>query len=267
MSVERPDWTTLNAYVDGELSSGEAAAVARAAGADANVAEQIAVLYKLKGGVLEALPPAPDDLAALLSPPAAPRRTGRLGVGLAAACLVCALALGGLWAARETVTADTGLLDRARILHAEWLAADTRGDAMPTPAVFDMLSSFGRLPIVPDLTSTGLDIVKVSVVDGTAQKLLHVAYRGHHGCHLSLFVASDTTLPGSPVSPDAGLELVHSWQAGELSYMLYALGMDQRRFDLISQKVERATRDAAPLDALDRQQLAANSLGAAPCHA
>jgi len=257
----------LNAYVDGELTPAEVSDVARAAGDDPAVAEQIALLYKVKSGAHAAVPPAPEDLASVM-PPHLPARFGwRRGV--AAAVLVLAVLLAGAlwWSAPMQQPASDAVFASARALHERWLLNDKGGQVETTPVVLAAVRRFGALPVVPDLESTGLEIATVGVFHRPDKPMLQIGYRGHHGCHLSLFVVADRTLANSAGVIPQGLERTFAWQVGDLGYLLYALGMDQGRFDLIAEKVESATRTSAPLSVLDQQQLAANHLASARCKA
>ncbi len=264
--MRMPDWTTLNAYVDGELDPAAAAAVADAAGADAGVAGQIALLYQLKGVTHAAAPEAPAGLADRLPKPR------RIWPAAMAACIAAAMLIGAaLWVAAATMQSPvlpSELLATARSLHGEWLSADARGQADAPPAVLlAALTRFGQVPVVPDLESTELAIGLVTIADGPDGRLLQVGYRGNHGCHLSMFVFADSRMPKSRVSVVAGKERAYGWRVGDLGYLLFAVGMDQNRLALIADKVEEATRARAPLDAAARQQLAANKRISATCHA
>lgn len=262
MSESRPDWMALNAYVDGELTPDAAARVARAAGADPDIASQISVLYRLKGGLKDALPSAPPDLVALLPAPL-PRRGWRgLLVAGALAGSLAAVAV-GIGFRGQAPAVD--LFATVRTTHADWIRADGGGALAPTPAVLDALAQFGRLPLLPDLAAAGLDLARVETLDTASGNLLHVAYRGHHGCHLSLFVVAGPGLAAPPQAAGAAMERRYAWGVADLSYLLYAQGMDPARFDFIAAKVEQATRAFAPLNPLDREQLASNTRESAHC--
>ncbi len=56
MSGTWPTWDTLNAYVDGELSTRESAAVARALVSRQDLTEQLAQISRLKMAVQESVP-------------------------------------------------------------------------------------------------------------------------------------------------------------------------------------------------------------------
>ena len=261
-----PDWKTLSAYVDGELDPAAAAAVADAAGEDAAVAEQIALLYQLKGVSHAVAPEAPADLADLVPKP---RRIWPMAL---AACIAATVLVGtALWVATATMrppALPSDLLATARSLHGKWLTVDAGGPTNTPPVVLlTALSQFSQVPVVPDLESTELAIGLVSVAHGPDGPVLQVGYRGNHGCHLSLFVFPDARLPRTAVLVATRKERAYGWRVGDLSYLLFAVGMDENRLALIAAKVEEATRARAPLDAAARQQLAENKLRSVTCHA
>ncbi len=264
MTRKTPDWIALNAFVDGELSPQDAAPVAHAIEADAALAEQFALLHQLKGGIAHALPPAPADL---LAAPATGPGAWRRGIGLVAACAVAASLAATIlfWPEPSGLTVRDAFVASTRDYHARWISADTTGPAVPTPAVLDALTNFGRLPVLPDLEPSGLLIALAEVHDFAGNRVLQVGYRGYHGCHLSLFVWSGAPLRPGPLTRHDPLERSHAWQAGDLSYLLLALGMAPSRFELIAEKVEDATRGYRPLDEHEREQLAANRRQSARC--
>ncbi len=264
--MTQPTWSTLSAYVDGELDAAAAAAVADAAGRDAAVADQIALLYQLKGVSHGVAPEAPTGLKSLLPKP---RRVWPAAVAAAAAALV--LLTTAVWLSLSTARAPAmppEVFDVARTLHTEWLNADAaRPKELPSTVLLAALSQFGEVPVVPDLESTELAVGLVSVADGPKGRLLQIGYRGTHGCHLSLFVFADDGMPHSVVRVAAGLDRAYGWQANNLGYLLFARGMDESRLALIAEKVEQATRARAPLGNLARQELAENKRHSASCHA
>ena len=266
MSTSRPDWETLNAYVDGELDAASASRVAVAAGHDPAVASQIAALYRLKGLARSAVPSPSDELTAGVAQPR--RRTGAIALAaLAAALLVSA----GLWFAHATGTAPAlppAAMQAARDLHERWLTS-APGRAQDTSAtkILAALSDFGSMPSVPDLTGTGLTVGFVANVTRSGHEILQIGYRGRHGCHLSMFVFHDVELARTPVEIATGGILAYGWQARDLDYLLFAEGMDRSRFDLIGREVERATRAGRPLDKRDQTRLAQNKRESASCKA
>jgi hypothetical protein len=264
--TESIGWRKLNAFVDGELDAREAADVANAAAHDTETADQISLLYSLKGGIHEAFPSAPDSLASVL----AARRSRRLPTAvvaiLALAIAACVMLVAGP-ADTPPEQPQNDLFASARALHDEWLVHEAADRVDTPPVVLAALSRFGRLPVVPDLESTGLTVGLVSVSDLAGARVLQIGYRGQHGCHLSLFVFPEERLPVAAFSISDRLERVHAWRIEDLGYLLFARGMDDSRFALIAEKVEHSTRIKAPLDERARQELAANKRDSARCKA
>lgn len=270
MSTVPPDWQTLNAYVDGELDVDAAAAVAAAAGEDPAVAEQIAALYRLKGTVRETRPAAPADLDGLMPRP--PWWRSRAVRAAAAAVVLIAVVAGGWLSLRpHQASLPTDLLAIARELHVDWLHADsTAGQTNPRAAMTTLigaLTQFRELPIIPDLESAKLTVDHVGFSTQSGRQVLQIGYLGTHGCHLSLFVFPGAKLPTTAVRLDRGNELAYGWQVEQLGYLLFALGMDHNRFDLIARKVEEETRTHAPFDSLTREALAESKRKSAACAA
>lgn len=244
--MRSPDWTTLNAYVDGELDSHAAAAVAEAAGRNATVANDIAALYRLKGIAHDGFPEAPPDLAV---PLARPRRRAPM-VWVAAACLALAVVVTPWLLAPKPMAPKLPLDDlaTARALHSEWLSAKAGNANDASVTLMSALSYFKQLPVIPNLASARLTITRVRLAKRDGGPVLQVGYRGVHDCHLSLFVFASAGMPKTMARVDVGLERAYGWQVNELGYMLFARGMDKAMLDLIAHKVEHETRTRAPFD-------------------
>jgi len=270
MTRERPDWPTLNAYVDGELDARTAGAVAEAAGSDSAVADQIACLYQLKGVMPAVPPPAPADLGEFL--PKQRRRpvAGMIAAAAAAVVLVIGVALFQALSPGPDQSArlPEPAVAAARTLHMDWLATDNGPNAGAPPSlVLAAMSQFSQPPVIPDLTSSKLTIERVTVTDQPEGHVLQVGYRGNHGCHLSLFIFANGTLPSRMVQEVSGTERAYGWQVADLGYMLFAVGMDNARYDLIARKVEEATRSGTSFDEKTRQALAESKVKSASCTA
>lgn len=263
------DWSQLNAYVDGELDTSAAAAVAERAVSDAEVAERIAALHQLKAvthqALAEAAPPP------IRWPVSAARRRRAWAIRAAAAAAVVTVAAVGGWLLplgnAELLPPD--LLETAQALHGEWLAEGGRSQtATPPAALVSALARFGQFPTIPDLESAQLFIDRVDIrgLPGGG-RVLQVGYLGRHGCHLSLFVFPDGGMPARPVREEIGAERAYGWQADGLGYLILARGMDHARFDLIAQKVEGGTRTRRPFDGATREALAESRRNSVSCAA
>ena len=233
MTDNTPDFDTLSAYVDGELSAREMALVARLAASDPQVALRIEKLSALKNAVAGFAEPAGVLVVSRAKP--AVRRPA-IFVWVAAACLL-ALILGGAiyWRERDLggpVLADVATLDGALSLYDSWSAGTAgRGAAHPV-ADFD----------APRLDSAGLflQLAEPRVMIGN-----HVArqfgYVGVHGCHLSLFSWNE-------IGGAGGLELdlsnnidMASWEASGARYLLVSRRMNGSRFAIIAGALRQIT--------------------------
>jgi len=266
MMMSAPDWQALNAYVDGELAAPKAASVAEAVGEDPAVERQVDALYRLKGATQGAFPTAPEGLVG------APSRTEchrRAPLRSTVTALAIAATLAALWFGLrpEPSTLPVGLLETARGLHAEWL--DSSGDdaANPPATLIAALAHFRQLPAIPDLESARLTVVRVRFAERPNGPVLQVGYLGRHGCHLSLFVFSDASLPEIMVRSNSGPERAYGWRANDLGYLLFARGMDGDMLDLIARTVEQQTRTRAPFDGDTREALADQKRNSSSCTA
>lgn len=264
-TVEAPDWQMLNAYVDGELDAADAAFVAEAAGNDPAIADQIALLYQLKGLSHETFSgQIPDDLSgiSLVRP-----FWRRAPVVMAAAAVVAAMVVGSsFWLGRSTVSVEENAVAVARVMHDEWLNDDQmQSERKSTAILVNALTQFQGMPVIPDLESAQLHISKVKFSRQENGDVLQVGYRGNHGCHVSLFVFSNGHMPAKITEIQNGKERAYAWEIGDLGYLLFAVGMDPNRLDLLAQKIETQTRSRQPFDHLTREALAASKRNSASC--
>jgi anti-sigma factor RsiW len=269
MSCGRPDLRRINAYVDGELSSAEAAEVARALAHDRELARQVATLSHLKATVQAALEP---PQIALPGGGASVART-RHAAALAACAAVLLLAVIGTalgpWWSGPAVPAG---LARAWDLHAAWsqeaVASDT--DAPGDGFVLAALAQVGPRVYLPDLSSARLTLNSLRVVDLGADgaKGLHAGYLGTRGCQISLIVAPDAPdLPDELTRYEGPKGQSYAWRGGGHGYFLLAEGMDAARFGLIAESVYRASQEMNPFGPETRTALRESRERSVPCHA
>ncbi len=264
MTREHPDWEELNAYVDGELDVHDSARVARSVATDPALANQVAIVTRLKAAVA-------DSLELVDLPPVRPKR--RLHwYGVAAAVALIVVAEVGSYVAPWRDQGDADLLQRAHTVHRTWVERDEADDVREVGAgvLLSALHRLGPEAHVPDLSASRLTIsmittIPASGVDGPA---LHIGYTGTRGCRVSLWI--------SPASGNLGPRLVERragplrsfvWQAGSLAYVLINSGMDEGRFSLIARTVHRATLERLPLDAETRMALRESREASMPCSA
>ena len=264
MTKKHPDWKELNAYVDGELDAHDSARVARSVATDPALADQVAILTRVKAAVAEGVEPV--DLPAVK-----PKRRLRW-YGAAAAVVLMVAAGVGTYVASWPRQGDAGVLQRAAAAHRTWVERDEADDVREVGAGV-LLSSLHRLgpeAHVPDLSASRLTISMITMVpaSGADGPALHIGYTGTRGCHVSLWI--------SPAGGNLGPRLVERragplrsfvWRAGSLAYVLINSGMDEGRFSLIARTVHRATLERLPLDAEMRTALRESREASMPCSA
>jgi hypothetical protein len=231
-----PEIARLNAFVDGELTPAERAAVAAQIRAQPNFARAHATLARLKACVAESADATPS--VAISLPPRRPQSTAlRIGVaGLAA--IACGL---------------VGFL----------VAAQFRAERRPVPLAGQeavvTLAALPANPVIPHLDVAGLVLEDVKVEHAGDVRLLLASYRGPHGCRLDLRVR-----PAGSTVPVGAASSRHSWDVGALAYELVAHGMPGWRFAIIADAAEQETRAGSAPDAA-RRRLREARASAPPC--
>ncbi len=245
MNERKPDFATLNAYVDGELEPPAAAAVARAAAEDAGIADQVAKLHAMKAAVRETYD-TPPVITIYPSRPAFSRLTG----GALAAGLAVAVVAAGLWLGVEWLSAPAtpgNVFAAALSNHDRWTSEPEQVAPIEVAAGFTL----------PDLTLSGLRVeavetdVKLNGIPAT-----HIGYVGHKGCHLSLYVLHMQGVVDLGDSASDDLLHAESWMVGSTTYLAIARRMDPVRFTTISHALRLATEKGIPLDQRVRMALA-----------
>jgi anti-sigma factor RsiW len=264
MSGARPDWATLNAYVDGELHPGEAARVARAVASDRTVADATATIARLKAAVHETLEPGTCAL-----PPAPPRRFARHALAACIAGLAVATAL--LWYPFASEEAPPAWLGAAWAAHDSWAGLHASGTPNPDADAGQVLVAFNRLgadAYLPDLTAAKLVLnwVKPVRLGERQANAMHLGYRGTRGCQVSLFIlSSGQDLPRVITAFGSGARRSYAWRNPSHGYLLMADGMDRARFDLIARTLQEATRTRAPFGPEVRSALRASREASTAC--
>jgi anti-sigma factor RsiW len=227
------DMEALNAFVDGELSPDEHAAVAARIAAEPPLAQAHATLTRLRAGIA--------DYAAATQAPALslqPRRTHRPLVAAAAAlaALLAGVALDQLYKVQlvpPAAVADAG-----------------REPVQP--------ASLGSRPMIPDLSAAGLTLVRVDSAAGRPLDHLVAVYTGPRGCRLELHVRPlDSAAIAAPQATHR-----HAWVDGAAVYELVAFGMPLKRFAVVAEAAERQTR---ALSGPDQRRLREARRNAPPC--
>jgi hypothetical protein len=253
------DDVVLNAYVDGELSPGEAARIALRLAQDPALARKVAELHRLKAGVSGLL----DELAPASPPlPALPQKRGwsRMATLLATATVAAGIA-GALLLFVPRMPAPPDRLVSALAAqnpqegliaaHDGWAAmasADTSGSVVAPDWLGELLEA------------NGLRLVLATTVDaGTGGPAEHLGFIGENNCRLSLFLSfADRGTPGDLSITSESDRFTASWETTDLSVLLVARNMDPLRFTTIATSIHAATRTLNH----DRRDLLAAMAGA-----
>ncbi len=240
---KRPDWQTLNAYVDGELDVAHHASVAAAIAADGDLAHQVAALARLRAATAEAF--AADVSEGVVPALPEPPRRGRRWAAIAAAALIgVAISLVG-WHMYEAAE------EPALAAHRKWA----------TRPVDPFATASRRVGIaVPDLADAGLQVALVKAVG----EAFHIGYLGNRGCRVSLWAAPDGKAAAR--SEDRrGDTLIARWSGGGYRYWAIASGMPAVRFAVIAASLERATIEQRSPDEATRIALRSGRDQSLPC--
>lgn len=233
---EQLSWTTLNAYVDGELKPDVAAKVAAALADDREAAARVATLTKLRATVKAASPvPVPPPL---VLPQARPPMTRWLP-WTAAACFALLIGAASLGIAYRQSPGSS--LSAAVAAHQSWLA-QSPASAAPRLGVELAGAEAGALP---DLSLASLRLVHLSLDPaGRGGGGMLAGYVGPNGCRVGLWIAPvEEALPLHPAVQDRDGLAIRVWHDERASYAVLGRGIDAARLDGIAALVARITRD------------------------
>ncbi len=265
-----PDFETLNAYVDGELDPGRAAEVARAVARDPGLADQVALLSRLRSAVRESIE-VPEIAVPAMPPRTSASRTWMMAASIVFLFLGTALFMHRIY---DQPIGDSWLNPIWR-LHAAWAPpapgvtsepglapGEAAGEVLPAALDSTLAGAF-----VPDLTAAKLTVAYISGRHEVAgRETLLVGYTGTRGCKVTLLMMpAMAPLTDRPVRFDAAGATSYGWRAGGLDYLLAAEGMDAERFRLIADTVYRASLERLPVDSETRMALLESRRRSAPC--
>jgi hypothetical protein len=237
-------WDRLSAYVDDELSPGEAADVAAAVARDPRLAEQVATLSRLRA-VTRRLPSEAE------APPLMLPRRRRPGAALLIAASLALAACLGLFALRsiEPAAAPDAGLTAAVAAHRHWI--DARPDDVPAPRVQVDLAA-ARSRHLPDLGASALELAYLSLDPTSRDGGLLAGYRGPHGCRLGLWIAPHSRQWGAtPTASDSDGLRIRAWSTADADYALLSRGMDPARLDRLADLIAKLIRQQqAPTEEL-----------------
>ena len=253
--MRTPAWSTLNAYVDGELDATAAAAVAAAAGSDDSAtAETIALLFSSRGSATRprrrrrvTLPDSCPSTGGA-GPPCRGRRGGRADGGRRRRGSPCrfvhahadpAVPICSPPPARSTVSGCASTAPGRRqpnrwFCWPRYRSSDTRRSS----PIWGAPSSPSARSPSPTVRRDPFSRSATAAITAAAQPLRvrqpRTAQRDGRG--------------------ETGAEHAYGWRVDGLGYLLFADGMDPARLALIADKVEEATRAHAPLDGRARER-------------
>lgn len=270
MSDHVPSDEFLNAYVDGELSPHDRAWVAHAIAANPGIADKVAALARLKSvvsGLGDDRALGLEDLGVAKSRNS--RAFARVAASVAAVLLVAGLAAGAYWGWRDTKAA--ALVAEAKGRHLAWLAEDTvaQGDEDTARLVRAAMRQRHVPAHIPDMRSAKLALSGVAYfTDAAAPGAMQLRYTGRRGCRVSLWLSQGPSpLATTLTESDDGRSRGFYWRVDEVSYALFATGMDTNRFTLLARNVYEATRDHREPPAQHERELRVATDTAAPCRA
>ncbi|PZX39316.1 hypothetical protein LY56_02848 [Roseinatronobacter thiooxidans] len=236
----------LNAFVDGELPSAEAARIATMVASDPLIAQRVAHLHHMKA----ALSTMSDDLVLPASElPIGTTHTLRGVRGLAA---VCVLLLVVFWSAPVSRPAQQGGNLPFMAQHDHWVLHGAESATVVLPESFDWLR--------PLMHASGFTLVHYA----QAGNLQHFGFKGVNACRLSLFV---TTQAGavSPLQLSLTEKVQHAqWHLDTKAFEMIARDMAPARFATVATSLHRNSRDHAAYEAFQIALLQAARL---PCTA
>lgn len=214
MEADRhPDELLLNALVDGELSPADHAAAATRLANDREFARAYATLTRLKAGIADHA----DDCEALnirVVLPASRRRYAAVGIPAALAAAVAAIAIVPVF-----------MPERESRPVADLQASDV------------VAIAFSADPIIPDLSTAGLQLARTVVSTAAGMKALVATYLGPRGCRLELWVGNASMSAKASEATER-----RRWQVNGLVYELIAFGMPAERFVKVADLAEEETR-------------------------
>ncbi|CAD5254866.1 conserved hypothetical protein [Bosea sp. 62] len=242
----RPDWETLNAFADGELTPAAQRAMAERLASSPETAETLRGIIRLKQE-LQALPA--DDAPPPPSFWASPRSGWRRVAAIAAVLLVtAAVALAPMLLRQD---ASESFLAASLAAHEQFATTS------PQPVVTIAPAAAG--PVTTELARLGLQPVWQAT--STAGQV-RVGFVGLRGCRLSLHVSphAEPALPS-----DQSARTLAGWNAGGHGYLLIATEMPPARFEMVASFLKALTSEPADKVAPLRSALLDDWRSAQPC--
>lgn len=224
MIEQTPDFQTLNAYVDGEVSPDTRSSIDRHVARNSELAREVEALRRMKSGVAGI----GSDVVVLQLPT---RRPQVSRAALAAVAAMFMLTFAGGWFIAATFDRSAGRDEANTVVQALKLHDDWSATVMNTSAHAADLRSFDA----PELGAAGLTLVALNADAEIAGKhAIQAGYLGEHGCRLSLF-----RIPGAEkdmvfhIVNEGGVQSAE-WAGGPFRYVVIARKLDATRFALLA---------------------------------
>ena len=231
MRLSDADYELANAFHDGELDRHAAAAFEKRVACEPALNEALKEISEVSRALGALRPSVAFDAGrkAPCPPVSAGITVARLGL---AASLVIGVLAGASLVLPDRAEPSPSALDRHRLFVAQDYPQFVTSPT--TPATHWIAN-------VPDLSAARLTLVDVA---GTLGKDFYFHYSGVNGCRLTFGIHADSpAVP--PRQPDL---LVRNWNAGNMHYSLFAVGMDRDRFDAVAAMLVRQTETGSPGD-------------------
>ncbi|WP_419903248.1 hypothetical protein [Kiloniella sp.] len=221
---EVPDWETLNAYVDGELTPEKEAWVKEACKDNPNITSEIARLVILK--------------KALANKPAPVRRSWAYdvhkwkvvgGVSVMAVMLIVFIGMSLLGGYAPSSFQNWALEKHENLSERSFVVTDLNHNPLIAASVSGSLQA-------PDLTGSKLYLVDLTVQPFGEKDGIVMHYRGLQGCRVS-FLLAPKGMGNEGIKEAALLQgkvVSDFWDGSRFSFGLLATGMDEKRFHSIS---------------------------------
>ncbi|WP_085906507.1 anti-sigma factor family protein [Kiloniella majae] len=234
---ESPDWETLNAFVDGELSPSQEAWVKSYAEKDPEISSEIARLTLLKNALaVSVLTNQSEQVSDINESRVLDYRKVVAGISILAAVIVLFVMVSPL-GYFSSPDFEHWALDRHEDLSGQsFVVSELEYKPLIAAAVSGTLQA-------PDLTGSKLYLVDLSISTFDRDDAIVMHYRGLRGCRVSLLVTAlqddqkrkNSGLPGLPSNFSETKNLVTDfWKGKRFRFALLATGMEQERFDSIA---------------------------------
>ena len=270
------DQKTLNAFVDGELSTVESAKLVHDLAKNQQLADKINQLMQLKLAVqtyAEDPPchlPSMDELVATaekrrshnhqnILPAWLGSQSARIAASAMVAVVLGAIIYNFVWLDKST---PSNLVNQALSAHRQWLEQTEHNEPQNLHRLVAYHSRNTGI-YIPDLTASKLRITMVAAFGHAG---LQIGYKGTRGCHISLFLSPAESSRRKTLSESLiGNSRIYVWRENHYDYALAASGMDYNRLSLIANDIFKATQNMQPFDQRTKMAMILNRQQSQAC--